>query len=114
MDLDLNNFTSIFTGISFICYGIALFVSKKMKVEFIRFKLEKYIFLVGSLEILGGFGLLIGIFYNEILIISSLGLSFLMLLGVITRFKVKDNLKQSLPALLFLFLNSYIFINSII
>ena len=85
-----------------------------MKNEFIRFNLEKYIYLVGALEILGGIGILTGVFYNEILIISSLGLSILMLLGVMTRVKVKDNLKQSLPALLFLFLNSYIFINSII
>jgi uncharacterized membrane protein len=114
MAIGLNTLLVIISGIAFIFYGISLFISKKMKNEFIRFNLEKYTNLVGGLELLGGLGLLIGLIYNELLILSSMGLSLLMLMGVLTRIKIKDNLKQSLPAILFLLLNSYIFFNSII
>jgi uncharacterized membrane protein len=114
MAIGLNTLLVIISGIAFILYGISLFISKKMKNEFIRFNLEKYTNLVGGLELLGGLGLLIGLIYNELLILSSMGLSLLMLMGVLTRIKIKDNLKQSLPAILFLLLNSYIFFNSII
>jgi uncharacterized membrane protein len=113
MAIDLNTFLVTISGIAFIVYGISLFISKKMKDEFIRFNLEKYTNLVGGLELLGGLGLLIGLIYNELLILSSMGLSLLMFMGVITRIKIKDNLKQSLPAILFLLLNSYIFLNSL-
>ena len=85
-----------------------------MKNEFIRFNLAKYRILVGYLEILGGIGLFVGIINQPILIISSGGLSILMLLGIWVRVKINDGLVRILPALLFLILNSYIFIWSII
>jgi len=80
-----------------------------MKIEFERFKLQQFMYLVGSLEILGGIGLLIGIFFNPIMILSSLGLSVLMFFGVITRIRLKDNFVLIIPAFFFLILNSYLF-----
>ena len=98
----------ILSGLSFIIYGILLFYSKKMQEEFIRFKLEKFILLVGALELLGGVGVLLGIKYNWILIFSSLGLGVLMLLGFITRLKLKDSFLLTFPSLFFMLLNFYI------
>ena len=80
-----------------------------MKSEFVRFQLQRFIYLVGSLEILGGLGLLIGIFFNPIMILSSLGLSVLMFFGVMTRIRLKDNFVLIVPAFFFLILNSYLF-----
>mgnify|MGYP001208888430 CR=1 FL=1 len=65
MAIGLNTLLVIISGIAFIFYGISLFISKKMKNEFINFNLEKYTNLVGGLELLGGLGLLIGLIYNE-------------------------------------------------
>ena len=79
-----------------------------MQEEFIRFKLQGYIRIVGTLEILGGFGLIVGLQFNFILIISSMGLTLLMLLGVITRIRVKDSLLVSFPAIFFMIINFYI------
>ena len=84
------------------------FFSEKMKKEFVRFQLEKFTILVGCLEILGGLGLLIGIFFTPLLIFSSAGLSVLMFLGVLTRVRLKDNFIMILPAFFFLILNGYL------
>ena len=85
-----------------------------MKSDFERFELKKYTNLVGALEILGGLGLIVGIVFEILLTISSFGLATLMLLGVFTRLKVRDNFELIVPALFFLVLNSYIFYESII
>jgi hypothetical protein len=61
----------------------------------------------------GAIGLLVGLLYNAILLISSGGLALLMFLGVGVRLKVKDGLLASSPALFYCALNLYIFIESL-
>ena len=80
-----------------------------MKNEFKRFNLKKLGFLVIMLEILGALGLLVGIWYKPLLLVSSAGLALLMFLGVIVRFNVKDSLWITIPALFYMSLNTYIF-----
>ena len=48
-----------------------------MQNEFKRFKLEKFTKLTGILELLGGIGLLVGLKFGFILLISSGGLALL-------------------------------------
>lgn len=100
----------IFSGISFLLYGISYFSSPHMKSEFVRFGLAKFGIITAVLEILGATGLLVGLLNNSILLISSGGLALLMFLGFLARLRVKDSLWVSLPALLFLGLNAIIFI----
>jgi hypothetical protein len=85
-----------------------------MKSEFKRFNLEKLGLLTIVLELLGAAGLLVGVMYNSILIISSGGLAALMLLGLLVRLKSKDSLRVSLPALFFCGLNAYICFKAIV
>jgi len=99
----------IFSSLSFLAYGIAYFTSPKMKSEFVRFGLRRLGMLTAILEILGAAGLLVGLIFNDILLISSGGLALLMFLGVAVRLRVKDGFWALLPALFFLALNSYIF-----
>lgn len=80
-----------------------------MKSEFKRFGLEKAGKLTAVLELLGAVGLLLGLAFQLILLISAAGLAILMLLGVAVRIKAKDSLWTTLPALSFMILNSYIF-----
>jgi hypothetical protein len=84
-----------------------------MKEEFKRFDLEKLGLLIIVLEFLGATGLLVGLKFNAILSLSSLGLGVLMLCGVIVRLKIKDNLWITLPALFYMCLNFFIFWQSI-
>ena len=100
----------LFSGMSFIIYGVLLFLSNNMKNDFKRFKLEKFRTLIGVLELLGGIGLLVGLKFDLILLISSGGLALLMLLGLRIRIKVKDSLWLSFPSLFFMLLNLYVFL----
>lgn len=97
------------SSLSFLGYGITYFTSSKMKEEFKRFNLEKVGALTAILELLGAIGLIVGYWGPVILLISSAGLSLLMLLGVITRMKVKDSLLVTIPALFYMLVNAYIF-----
>jgi len=80
-----------------------------MKIEFKRFNIEKLGLLTIILEILGAVGLLIGLLFKPILLISSGGLAILMLLALMIRIKSKDSLLISLPALFYMILNACIF-----
>ena len=103
----------LISSLSFLGYGIAYFTSPQMKSEFKRFGLEKAGTLTAVLEIIGAVGLLVGLKVQPILLISAGGLALLMLLGVVTRIRVKDSLWISLPALFFMLLNAYIFFMSL-
>jgi len=103
----------LISGISFIVYGLLLLKSKEMQNEFKRFELEKFTRLTGVLEFLGGIGMLIGLKFDSILLISSCGLALLMLLGFIVRLKVKDSFWLSFPSFFFMALNLFVFFNTI-
>jgi hypothetical protein len=80
-----------------------------MKWEFSRFGLAKFGPLVATLEILGAIGLYVGYFAKPIFLLSAGGLSLLMLLGVLTRLKIRDDFRLIIPALFFMILNGYLF-----
>nr|WP_239540852.1 DoxX family protein [Cryomorpha ignava] len=84
-----------------------------MKKEFKRFGLEKIGLLTIILEVMGATGLIVGLKFNLILTISSLGLALLMLSGLIVRLKLKDSIWISFPALFYMALNTFIFLMSI-
>ena len=69
--------------------------------------------IIDTLELMGSIGLLVGMLYNPILIISSGGLALLMFIAILFRLKSKDTLWVSLPAIFYMLLNFYIFIESI-
>lgn len=103
----------LFSGVSFIIYGCLFFLSPQMRNEFKRFGLEKFATLTGTLELLGGVGMLVGLKFNFILLISSGGLALLMLLGFGVRLKIKDGFWLSMPSLFFMLLNLYLFLITI-
>lgn len=103
----------LISGISFIIYGILLLNSTKMQNEFKRFGLEKFTKLTGVLELLGGIGMLIGLKFDIVLLISSGGLALLMLMGFGVRMKLKDSFWLSFPSFFFMALNLFVFFNAI-
>ena len=103
----------LFTGISFIIYGINSFYSKRMISEFKRWGYKKHRKTISSLQILGGLGLVIGLQINIILIASSLCLSIMMFFAIIVRVRIKDNVARILPAITYLMLSALILNHSI-
>lgn len=111
--MDILKICILISSLSFFGYAISYFISPNMKKEFKRFGLEKIGLLTIILEIMGAVGLIVGLKFNPILTVSSLGLALLMLAGLIVRLKLKDTIWISLPALFFMGLNTYIFLMSI-
>ncbi len=111
--MNLATICTLISSLSFFAYAFSYFNTPHMKNEFKRFGLEKMGLTTVLLEITGALGLLVGLKFNFILMISSLGLALLMLTGLIVRIKLKDNIWSSLPALFYMVLNAYIFWASI-
>ena len=104
---------TIFSGLSFLIFGYLCFFSTYFKTEFKRYGIPKYRKTTGFFQILGGISLILGIFIYELEIISSLGLTILMLMGVGVRLKIKDGLFRTLPAIFYVIVNALIFYFSI-
>lgn len=98
----------ILSSVSFLWYGIASLANDGMADDFARFGLSRYRRLTGGLEVLGGVGLLAGLLWTPLLVVSAGGLSVLMLLGVFARVRVRDPWVQTLPALLLFLLNLFL------
>jgi len=111
--MEIEKICAIISSLSFFAYVISYFTSSGMKKEFKRFGLEKLGLLTIVLEFLGAAGLIVGLVFNPVLTISSLGLALLMICGLAVRIKLKDSIWISLPALFYMVLNIYIFWASI-
>ena len=111
--MDIDKIGVLISSFSFFAYTIYYFKSSKMEMEFKRFGLEKFGLIIITLQFLGATGLMVGLVFNPLLIISSLGLALLMLAGFLVRLKLKDSILVSLPALFYMSLNAYIFLVSI-
>jgi len=111
--MNIDKICILISSLSFFAYAVSYFTSPHMKKEFKRFGLEKIGLLTIILQFMGATGLILGLKFNPILTISSLGLTLLMLSGLIVRIKLKDSIWISLPALFYMGLNTYIFLVSI-
>ena len=102
-----------FSAVSFVFFGLACLKSEKMHSEFARYGLNRWRTTVGTLQLLGAAGLLVGFWSDTIAAIASAGLMLIMFLGVYVRLKIHDTPLQTLPALFYMVLNAWIFINLI-
>lgn len=100
------------SGAAFLGYGTLCLCSLSMVDDFHRFGLDGLRMPTGSLEVLGGAGLLVGLKWSPALWISSAGLALLMLIAFGVRVKMRDGVSASLPSLLLMFVNVYILIRS--
>ena len=103
----------IFTGVSFIIYGYSSFISRRMKSEYARWGYNNQRKIVGSLQLLGGIGLILGLKINVLLITTSFCFIMMMTMAIFIRVKIRDNITDILPAITYLFLSILIFYNSI-
>ena len=114
---------SLFSGISFIVYGITSFTSKRMISEFQRWGYGNQRKLIGCFQLIGGAGLIYGSIFvintfdsngslvnsNNVLAGSSLILTIMMLGAVFVRIDIKDKFINVLPAAFYAILNFIIF-----
>lgn len=96
------------SSVSFLLYGASLFGSRAMVAEFERYHLAPYRTLTGALEMAAGAGLLAGLFFRPLLLLSAGGLAGMMLGATVVRLRVGDRLVSAIPAVLLLCLNLFI------
>lgn len=65
-------------------------------------------YVIGTLKVLLAIGLLVAIWYPELRQFSALGLAALLLGSIAMHLKIKDPIKKSIPAFLFLLMCLYI------
>ena len=92
----------------FLFYGIACLFFEGMRRDFERFGLSRLRTLVGTLEVLGALGLIVGQLWPPLVPLSAGGLALMMFVGVVTRIRVLDSLAQALPALVLMCVNLFI------
>lgn len=97
-----------FSVVVFLFYGTACLFSDGMKADFERFGLSRVRLLIGVLEVLGAVGLVAGQFINGLAIVSAGGLTLLMVLGLITRIRLRDPVLETLPAGVLMVVNAFI------
>ncbi len=97
----------------FLYYGVSCLFMDAMVDEFARYNLRQYRRLVGLLEVLGALGLLAGVFIPVLTVPAAGGLALLMLLGVITRLRVRDPWFEAVPAALLLAINLFLVLASL-
>ncbi|WP_395733376.1 DoxX family protein [Prosthecobacter sp.] len=98
----------LFSAFSFLGYGSACFFSSRMKQEFLRYRLASQRIGVGALQWFAGVGLLAGMSQPWIGQAAAGGLALVMLVAVIVRIHIKDTMLQTIPALFYLAINTYL------
>ena len=85
-----------------------------MILEYERWGYKKFRTIIALLQILGGVGLLIGFFCDLLLPLVSALLMIMMIIAIFVRIRIKDNIINLLPAILYAVLNFIIFYKSLI
>ncbi len=99
----------LLSAAAFLFYGVACLATDHMVAEFERYGLARFRVLTGCLEVAGGAGLLVGIWFPPVGVAAALGLSLLMLLGVATRVRIRDSLLMTMPAFVLFAVNLFLF-----
>jgi len=97
-------FITAFTGISFVVYGINSFISKRMIREFKRWGLEDKRKTIGVCQCIGGLGLLVGFEFDIAVILSAFFIITMMLVAILVRIQIRDNISDILPAIAYVLL----------
>lgn len=103
--------TAVAIGISsasFGAYGLACFLDKRMVGEFERYRAASLRTITGGLQVAASIGLVLGLRYPPLLVLSAGGLALMMLGAVAVRIRIRDPLYAALPAIAYCMLNAYI------
>lgn len=89
-------------GLGFFMFGYIKFTSEKMVEGFDHFGLPQWFRIVtGVFEWLGAFGMIIGIWYPTLALLSGIWLAIIMFFAILTHLRAKDPIAQSgMPAIL--------------
>lgn len=91
---------------SFFFYGYETLFKEPPRGEFERYGLPRVRTFVGSMQLLGGAGVALGLLYAPLGVAAAAGLTAMMLAGLGVRFKIHDGPRLMVPAASLAFVNS--------
>lgn len=89
---------AVISGVSFLHFGSQVLFRPRMRDEFARYGMPAVRTLVGTVEILGGVAVLLGLAFAPLGALAAAGLTLLMVLGLITRVRIHDEPRVMVPA----------------
>lgn len=104
---------SVASSLCFLVYAIQCLTTERMRAEFERYRVPQLRRLTGTLQLLAGIGLLAGLFWRPALIVSSGGLTLMMVAALAVRIMIRDGIVQFLPAFGLMVANGFIFARSL-
>jgi len=110
----IKEFFVLFSAISFVIYSLHSVFSRRMILEFSRWGIGNLRILVASFQMLGGIGLLLGMYNIWLLCLVSFFLTLMMIIAIIIRIRVRDSFLLTVPALMYALLSFIIFYSSFV
>lgn len=86
------------SSMAFFCYGAETLFGVRPRREFERYGMPQVRVFVGSMQLLGAAGVAIGLVIAPIGAAAATGLTVMMLLGLIARYRIHDALRLMVPA----------------
>ncbi len=86
------------SGASFLYYGYETLFEDRTRVEFERYGVPHLRRFVGSMQLLGGVGILLGLGFAPLGAAAAAGLTVMMLLGLAVRVSIHDAPRLMVPA----------------
>jgi hypothetical protein len=83
---------------SFLFYGYQTLAAQAPRDEFARYEMAGARRLVGTMQLFGGAGVLFGLGFAPLGVAAATGLTLMMFLGLIVRFRIHDSPRLMLPA----------------
>lgn len=96
---------ALLSGLSFAVYGAQTLFGTPPRGEFDRYGMPSLRLFVGSMQLLGALGVLVGIAYAPIGALAASGLSIMMALALIVRLRIHDAPRLMVPAASFAVIN---------
>ncbi len=97
---------ALVSGLSFLYYGFRVLFQDAAKGEFERYGMPDVRHVVGLLEVLGGTAVILGLAFAPLGAFAAVGLTTLMVLGLIVRVRIHDPVRLMVPAALLGALNA--------
>ena len=97
---------ALVSGASFLHYGYEILVGDPLRNEFERYGVPRFRRFVGSMQVLGGAGVLIGLGYAPLGAAAAAGLAVMMFLGLVVRLRIHDAPRLMIPAAFLCALNA--------
>ena len=89
---------AVVSALSFFYYGAETLFAERPRGEFERYGMPRVRVFVGSMQLLGAAGVVIGLVVAPIGAAAAAGLTVMMLLGLVARWRVHDVPRLMIPA----------------